>query len=145
MQRSKLFILGAFLLPALLVLGDLIWSSEAQAGGDKTAKVCAEADERYKELFPDAKDEPGVVVVKMYKYTFCPTDAAVAKGTTLRFVNVDKRTSHSVWFKDDGQKESERLFPEEHVDVKLDKTGMSKYLCGPHWEKEGMVGKVTFQ
>lgn len=146
MQRSKLLVLAAFLLPSLVVLGDMMWPAKAIAGGGGAkSKICAEAVERYKELFPDAKEEPGVVVVPMYRYTFCPMQDKVPAGTTLRFVNVDKRTSHSVWFKDNGMAESERFFPEEHIDVKVDKLGPTRFLCGPHWEKEGMIGNITVE
>ncbi len=132
-------LLGVFLLAALGMA-----SSPAYAGGDaeKIAEICAKADARYKEMFPDAKAEPGVQVVKMYKYTFCPPDLTVKAGTTLRYVNVEKRTSHSVWYKEDGKPESDRLFPEETVEIKLNKIGKHTYLCGPHWEKEDMIGKV---
>ena len=68
----------------------------------------------------------------------------VKKGTTVRWVNVEKRTSHSVWFKAAGKAESDRLFPEEHVEVTFDlPPGEYPYLCGPHWEKEDMRGTVT--
>jgi plastocyanin len=107
------------------------------------AKICAEAEERYQKLFgKPSKDEP-VTIVKMYKYTFCPTVLKVKQGTTVRWVNVDKRTSHSVWFKDQGQEESDRLFSEEHVEIKMDfPPGDLGYLCGPHWEKENMRARI---
>ena len=109
----------------------------------QVAKVCAEADERYQELFGDQPAEDGVLVIKMYKYTFCPVVLEVKQGTTVRWVNVDKRTSHSVWFKDQGQEESDRLFSEEDVEIKMDfPPGDLGYLCGPHYEKQGMTGRI---
>ena len=95
------------------------------------------------ELFgKPSKDEP-VTIVKMYKYTFCPIELKVKQGTTVRFVNVDKRTSHSVWFKEQGKDESDRLFSEESVEVKMDfPPGEVDYLCGPHFEKEGMKARI---
>ena len=88
----------------------------AVAGGEddeKTAKICAEAEERYVELFgkPSAEEE-GVTVVTMYKYNFCPGEITVPVGTTVRWVNVDKRTSHSVIVK--GEPESDRAFGGTH-------------------------------
>jgi plastocyanin len=80
----------------------------------------------------------------MHKYTFCPTSITVKRGTKVRFVNVDKRTSHSVWFKEEGKPESDRLFGEEFTEVLFDgPPAVYPYLCGPHWESEGMTGTVT--
>ena len=109
----------------------------------KTEKICEEAEERYQELFgKPSKDEP-VTIVKMYKYTFCPVVLEVKQGTTVRWVNVDKRTSHSIWFKDAGEEESDRLFPEEYIDKTIELApGIHAYLCGPHWEKRDMVAKL---
>ena len=61
----------------------------------------------------------------------------------MRVINVDKRTSHSVWFKEAGKEESERLFPEEGWSITFGTPGEYPYVCGPHGEQEGMVGKVT--
>jgi len=72
-------------------------TAAAQEMDEKTARICGEAEERYQEIHghPSAEAE-GVVVVTMYRYTFCPPALTVAPGTTVRWVNVDKRTSHSV-------------------------------------------------
>ena len=124
-----------------LILG-LTWSAAAD-GQSEVEKICAEAEERYQELFGDEPLQEGVVVVKMYKYTFCPIDLEVPAGTTLRWINVDKRTSHSVWFKEQGQEESDRLFPDEFVEMVMDETGTFNYICGPHGDQENMRAKVT--
>ena len=80
----------------------------------------------------------------MYKYNFCPNAVEVKRGTTVRWVNVDRRTSHSVWFKEQGKEESDRMFSEEHLEIKFDvEPGNYPYLCGPHWKDEGMKGGVT--
>lgn len=132
-----------FLAVAGLVL--IMSSSEVFAAQDveKTAAICAKADARYAELFPEAKPEKGVTVIKMLKYTFCPPNAVVKAGETVRWVNVEKRTSHSVWFRDRGEAESERLFPEEMVEMTFYGPGEFGYLCGPHWEQEDMIGSLT--
>lgn len=108
------------------------------------AAICAEAEGRYRDIFGRAsKDEPFAVVM-MYKDTFCPQHIAVKRKARLRWVNVDRRTSHSVWFKDAGKAESERTFPEEFVEMVIDwPTGEYPYLCGPHWEREGMMGRLA--
>ncbi|HHK73901.1 MAG TPA: copper-binding protein, partial [Rhizobiales bacterium] len=37
-----------------------------------------------------------------------------------------------------------RVFPKDKVEMKFDlPPGDYPYLCGPHWESDGMIGKVT--
>lgn len=110
---------------------------------DKT-KLCGEAEERYVEMFghPSA-DEEGVTVVTMYKYNFCPAELTVPLGTTVRWVNVDKRTSHSVIVKESGEPESDRAFPEESIEFTFLTDGPQDILCGPHWETQNMIGRIT--
>lgn len=114
------------------------------AGDDDKAELCADAEARYVELFghPSA-DEDGVEVVLMYKYSFCPAEITVPVGTTVRWVNVDKRTSHSVILPD--EPESDRLFPEEFVEYTFLTSGDQRYLCGPHWERDDMIGMVKVE
>ena len=130
-----------FLPACLLVLAPAL----ATADDDKAA-LCAEAEQRYVDLFghPSA-DEEGVTVVTMYKYNFCPAQITVAPGTTVRWVNVDKRTSHSVLSPDAGMPESDRAFPEEAIEFTFLTAGDHKYLCGPHWETQEMIGMVTVE
>lgn len=110
--------------------------------GDDDAKLCAHAEDRYVDLFgaPSA-DAEGVTVVKMYKYRFCPAEITVPVGTTVRWVNVDKRTSHSVIVPD--APESDRAFPEESIEFTFLSEGDQRYLCGPHWKTQQMIGMVT--
>jgi plastocyanin len=108
--------------------------------------ICAEAEGRYREIADTLPKAEGATVILMFKDTFCPRELTVKRGARLRWINVDKRTSHSVWFKEAGKPESDRAFPEEVVDMTIDwPAGEYPYLCGPHWEKEGMTGvlKVT--
>jgi plastocyanin len=121
--------------------------SNAQASAlseSERAEICTEAAGRYRDIFGrNAKDEPFVVVM-MFKDNFCPSSITVPQGTKVRWVTVDKRTSHSVWFKEAGKPESDRAFAGETVDLIVDwPPGEYPYLCGPHWEKEGMVGRLT--
>ncbi len=110
---------------------------------EQRTKICARAEKRYKKLYPDAKEKKGEVVVKLHKKTFCPPNIEVKAGTTVRWVNVDKRTSHSVWLRASGVKESERLFSEEDWKFTFPKPGEFPYLCGPHWKDDDMRGSVT--
>ena len=114
------------------------------ATDEDKAAICAEAEERYVELFGEnSADAEGVTVVTMYKYNFCPAEIEVPVGTTVRWVNVDKRTSHSVLVKDSGEPESDRAFPEESIEFTFLVPGPQDYLCGPHWETQNMIGMVT--
>ncbi|SMP07034.1 Plastocyanin [Shimia sagamensis] len=128
----------ALILPLMVALSA---ASSALADTD-TSALCTEAEERYVEMFgaPSA-DADGVVVVKMYKYNFCPAELTVPVGTTVRWANVDKRTSHSV--KVPGAPESDRAFPEEVIEFTFLTEGDQDYLCGPHWETQKMIGMIT--
>ncbi|MGI9385655.1 MAG: cupredoxin domain-containing protein [Methyloligellaceae bacterium] len=107
-------------------------------------KICQDAEARYQKLFgKPSKDEQDVVVL-MYKYTFCPSALEVKQGAKIRWVNVDKRTSHSVWFKEAGKAESDRVFGEEHVPMTADlPLGTYPFICGPHGKRQGMRGTLT--
>jgi len=129
----------------VLALGLIAAAGTAAANEDeKRAAICEEAEERYQELFGEPSSEAdGVTVVKMYKYNFCPREITVKVGTTVRWVNVDKRTSHSVIVK--GEPESVRAFPEETIEFTFMDVRSEEYLCGPHWERRDMIGMVTVE
>lgn len=133
---------------AVLTAACFAASSLAQAAepppppsADSVKAVCAEAADRYSGL--KLAPPGGGPVVLMYKYVFCPPGITVKAGSKVTFVNVDKRTSHSAWFRTLGQDESPRLFPEESWSITFDQPGEYPVLCGPHWEQEKMVGAVT--
>lgn len=126
------------------VLVGSIQIASAEISEEKRAKICAKAEKRYQSIFGKPSADEDVAIVMMHKYTFCPLQLTVKQGTTVRWVNVDKRTSHSVWLKEAGQEESDRLFGEEMVEIKFDlPPGKYPYLCGPHWKEEEMIGTVT--
>jgi plastocyanin len=118
-------------LPALAVSASAQEDASARRDAE-TAQICAEAQERQ----TAAGIEPppaGMALVLMYKDHFCPSRLELAQGTVIRFFNVEKRSSHSVWFRKDGLPESRRLFPEEYLDVSVDLVaGMHELVCGPH-------------
>lgn len=127
---------------AALVGAYLAIVTTAAAEDDKTAEVCVEAEKRYIELFGEPSSEAAsVTVVLMYKYKFCPGELTIPVGTTVRWVNVDKRTSHSVIVQD--EPESDRAFPEESIEFTFKIPGSQDYLCGPHWERRDMIGRIT--
>ena len=140
---NRTLLSAAILISGLALSADSVPAVAASEPIDDEARaICAEADSRYKKLYADRKRDAGVVIVLQYKYTFCPWDLTVKAGSTVRWINVDKRTSHSVWFKAAGKKESERLFPEEKWEIKFTEPGAYPYLCGPHWEREDMKGTL---
>lgn len=125
----------------ILSLTSFFAISAAFAEGD----VCAKADARYEEIKANLPADDDYTIVKLHDYNFCPKTLTVKKGTKVRFVNVDKRTSHSLWFKEAGKEESDRFFPEEFWDFPTDAKGVFPYLCGPHWEREGMTGTLIVE
>ena len=135
-----------YLLSSFLVAAAVLAAAPAFAVKDETKipKICAQAEKRYQKVFGKPTADEPVTVVLMYKYTFCPVDVTVKKGDTVRWVNVDKRTSHDIWFKEKGEEPKDRLFPDEHLEMKFDlPPGEYPYLCSPHWEADNMVGTVT--
>lgn len=127
-----------------LTLATLSVAVPVLADDTPKAAICAEAEQRFVELFGHpSSQEDGVRVVTMYKYNFCPAQISVPTGTTVRWVNVDKRTSHSVLVKGLGLPESDRAFPEEVIEFTFLEAGEKDYLCGPHWETRNMIGMVT--
>jgi plastocyanin len=108
--------------------------------GDQ-AQACIEAAALYRETTGRDIAAENPPVIAMYKSAFCPPRLTVRAGTTVRFLNLDRRTSHSVWLRDAGKPETERAFSGEALDVTVDLSpGEHRYLCGPHWEREGMIG-----
>ena len=139
----RLTLVAALALALAPILALPLGPAAMSADRSEVEKICAQAEARYQKLYGDQPVEEGVVVIKMYKYTFCPIDLEVKPGTKLRWINVDKRTSHSVWFKEQGQEESERLFPDEFVEMVMGEAGTFNYICGPHGDQENMRAKVT--
>lgn len=135
------FLPVAAMASAGLVLAAILITPPVALADEERERICAEAEKRYQELFDGESGD--VSVVKMYKYNFCPMDLTVTAGTTVRWINVDKRTSHSVWLKVAGIEETDRLFPEESWEHQFADSGEYPYLCGPHGKQEGMTGKVT--
>ncbi len=129
----------------LAIISAFTFPASAQAGSTdaERAAICKKADARYQELFGSEKLPANTVVVTTYKYNFCPMKITIKPGMTVRWVNVDKRTSHSVWPKEAKMPESERFFPDEAFEIKFEDEGNYPYLCGPHWDQEGMTGEVT--
>lgn len=79
------------------------------------------------------------VEVRIADYRFQPERLSIKAGNTVRWVNDEKRTTHSVLFPAEGGLESERLFPGDSWQRRFDKPGRYSYTCGPHPEMKGLV------
>ncbi len=78
-------------------------------------------------------------VVTIRDSMFMPETLRIKAGDTVRWENHEKRTSHSVLFKEPTSFESERMFPGEHYSQRFDKPGRVVYSCGPHPEMRGII------
>lgn len=88
---------------------------------------------------PLAAHAQQVAQVDIRDYRFQPETLAVPAGTTVRWTNHEKRTSHSVLFGGADAIESERLLPGDSWERRFDKPGVYPYTCGPHPEMKGRI------
>ena len=79
------------------------------------------------------------VEVTIKDYRFSPAEVRIRAGDTVKWINQEKRTSHSVLFPAENGLESERLFPDEHWQRTFTQPGSYSYRCGPHEEMKGLV------
>lgn len=77
-------------------------------------------------------------LVEISGYQFQPRVLQIKVGDTVRWVNREKRTSHSVLFPSLSL-ESERMFPDESWTRRFDAAGSYPYRCGPHPEMSGQI------
>lgn len=82
------------------------------------------------------------VVVEIRDYRFVPERVTVKRGTVVRWLNQEKRTTHSVRFLGPQGFESERFFPGESWQRRFDQPGAYPYSCGPHPEMQGHIEVV---
>jgi len=82
------------------------------------------------------------VDVTIQNYRFTPAQVQIRVGDTVRWINQEKRTSHSVLFAPEQGGESERFFPQESWQRQFQTPGLYHYSCGPHPEMKGEVQVV---
>ena len=87
----------------------------------------------------DAALAQQTVEVTIQDYKFLPAEVRIKAGDTVKWINMEKRTSHSVLFPAENGLESERMFPQEHWQRTFVKPGSYSYRCGPHEEMKGLV------
>ncbi len=80
-----------------------------------------------------------LVEIRIEGYKFLPAEVSIRAGDSVRWINREKRTSHSVVFPAEGGLESERMFPEESWERRFEKAGRYEYHCGPHPEMKGLI------
>lgn len=86
-----------------------------------------------------AQANTDVVTVEIFEFKFIPQEITIKPGTTIRWINKEKRQYHSVWFEKLGEPEPDYLFPEEYYDRTFTQEGSFPYRCGPHPEMTGAV------
>lgn len=79
------------------------------------------------------------VEIKIQDYKFVPAEVRIKAGDTVKWINQEKRTSHSVLFPAENGLESERMFPGEHWQRSFKQSGSYSYRCGPHEEMKGLI------
>ena len=77
--------------------------------------------------------------VEIRDYQFHPAKLSISVGDSVRWVNREKRATHSVLFAGPAGGESDRLFPGEHWQRLFDRAGSYAYGCGPHPEMHGLI------
>jgi plastocyanin len=80
-----------------------------------------------------------VVGVKIEQMQFLPQHLTIKVGATVTWINMEKRSNHSVFFEQEGLAESDRLFPGETWQRVFDKPGVYSYICGPHPHMTGTI------
>lgn len=79
------------------------------------------------------------VEVTIQDYKFAPVEVRIKAGDTVKWINREKRTSHSVLFPAEGGRESDRMFPGESWQRVFKQPGTFACRCGPHEEMNGSV------
>ena len=83
-----------------------------------------------------------VAEVVIEKMEFVPKQLKIKAGTTVTWINKEKRNNHSVLFEQENMLESDRFFPGETYQRTFDKPGTYPYRCGPHPEMLGVIEVV---
>ncbi len=83
--------------------------------------------------------QPSEAQVEIRDMKFSPEVLNVKIGTTVRWTNNERRTSHSVIFLAPLAFESDRIFPGESWQYRFEHAGSFPYSCGPHPEMKGRI------
>lgn len=80
-----------------------------------------------------------IALVTIKDYQFSPRVLHIRSGDTVRWMNGEKRASHSILFLGEKGLESDRLFPGDTWDRQFTHAGPYNYTCGPHPEMSGEI------
>lgn len=86
---------------------------------------------------PRAQQPPAQVDIRDMRFT--PQTLSVKVGSTVRWTNNERRTTHSVLFLAPLSFEGERMFPGESWEYRFEHSGSYPYSCGPHPEMQGRI------
>lgn len=89
------------------------------------------------ESAPDAPADAAQVVIVQQR--FVPARLTVRAGTTVTWVNGERRTGHAVRAMGRGGFQSPLIMPGQSWAHRFDKPGVFAYSCGPHPEMRGLV------
>ena len=89
-------------------------------------------------LFLAATSAALAAEVRIKDYKFLPEKVTVNAGETVKWVNDEKRASHSIVFPQE-KIESERLLGGDSWQRKFERPGTYPYTCEPHPEMKGVV------
>lgn len=81
-----------------------------------------------------------VVEIEIFEYQFIPEEITVKPGTTVRWINNEKRQFHNVWFREAGEEPGEYLFPGDSHERVFEHEGDYPYVCQPHENR--MQGRI---
>ncbi len=79
------------------------------------------------------------IQVTIAQRRFVPARITVRTGTTVRWINSERRTGHSVQFSGPGGFRSGIILPGQNWTHTFDKPGIYTYSCAPHPAMRGMV------
>ena len=86
---------------------------------------------------PGHAEETAQVVIAQQR--FFPAKLSVKAGTTVSWVNTERRTGHAVRSTGRANFASPLLMPGQSWALTFDKPGVYPYACGPHPEMQGTI------
>lgn len=86
---------------------------------------------------PSFAEDAALVTIAQHR--FVPARITVKVGTTVKWINSERRTGHSVRFSGPGGFQSGIILPGQNWTHTFDKPGIYTYSCAPHPDMRGTV------
>lgn len=83
-----------------------------------------------------------VHIVEIIGYQFMPAELTIQRGSTVRWLNKEKRQFHNVWFREAGEEPGDYLFPGDTDERTFNETGEFPYVCQPHENRMSGIIRV---